>query len=116
MDEMVKKEVETIFIMVNRWKIFWLREYREPGEFPGIDNPNAWILDEFMQLCVGGDYYQHGHVLPYFRRLHEIGALTDLEYRGVLERLGGEIDDMRRLLGLPEPTKREGKSASENSK
>jgi len=100
MEEEVRKEVQTILDMVARWKVFWFGEYRDPASCPNIDGPNDWIVDEFTQLIAGGDYYHQGLVLPYLRRLHQIGALTNLELESILERIYGEIQDLRRLLGL----------------
>ena len=103
MEETVRKEVNTILEMVARWKVFWFKEYRDPESCPHIDGPNDWILDEFIQLIAGCDYYQQGMVLPYLRRLQETGCLTEIELEGVLERIYGEVKDLRRLLGLRDP-------------
>jgi hypothetical protein len=100
MEEGVRKEVQTILDMVARWKVFWFSEYRDPASCPHIDDPNEWIVDEFTQLIAGGDYYQQGLVLPYLRRLEQTGLITPIELESILERIYGEIQDLRRLLGL----------------
>lgn len=103
MDEKVRKEVDAILAMVARWKVSWFEEYRDPEEFPEIEDPNAWVLDEFTQLIHGGDFYPEGMVAPYLRRLLQTELITHLEYEGIVERIYGEVEDMRRLLGLSEP-------------
>ena len=101
MDEKVRKELDTIEVMIQRWKIFWLGEYRDPADYPDMEgNPNEWILDEFSQLIFGGDYYHLGIVSSYINRMRRANLLTAEEFESFVERIYGEIKDMRRLLGL----------------
>jgi len=91
----VKKTVDDIEMMIQNWKKFWLGQYTEEG-------PNDWILDEFCQLILGGEYYQFGIVKPAIEGLLRQGFIDENEYKGIMERIYGEIDDMRRLLRLSE--------------
>ena len=102
MNEAVRKELETILMMIERWKVFWIKQYRDPEEST-ISNPNAWILDEFSQLIHGGDFYQYGHVTPVLRRLYETEQITKEEYNEFCEKIYDQIDDLRRMLGLSDP-------------
>jgi len=90
--------------MVQRWKAFWLREARDPADYPKMDcHPNAWILDEIHQLIFGGDYYYSGIVSSYISRLCDTNNITNEELFTFTEKIYAELDDMRRLLGLPDP-------------
>jgi len=102
--EEVRKELDTIFGMIQGWKNRWLEEYRDPADYPDMDcNPNAWILDEVSQLIFGGDYYQEGMVSAYIDRMKRAKVLTSEEHTEFVGKIYDELDDMRRLLGLPDP-------------
>ena len=101
MDEKVRKELDTIITMIQRWKDFWVGEARDSSSHPDMDcHPNEWILDEFSQLIFGGDYYHLGIVSSYINRMRRANLLTAEELDSFVERIYGEIKDMRRLLGL----------------
>jgi len=90
--------------MVQRWKEFWLREYRDPDDYPDMGvHPNAWILDELHQLIFGGDYYYAGMVSSYLDRLKAVDVITQDELNEFVEKIYGELEDMRKRLRLPEP-------------
>ncbi len=84
----VKKEIDTLHMMIQNWKKFWFGQY-------STDGVNAWIMEEFSEEI-------SNYVIPYLRRLIECQHITELEYANFIERCRGEIADMRRLLGLSE--------------
>jgi len=96
MDENVQKTIADIHKIIQNWKKFWLAQY-------STDGVNAWILNEFTELILGGGYYQYGMVSSAIDGLVKGGFITKLEYESFWEKTFGEIDDMRRLLGLPDP-------------
>lgn len=96
MDENVQKTINDIHQIIQNWKKFWLTQY-------STDGVNEWILEEFTELILGGQFYQYGIVSSALNGLVKGEFITKLEYESFWERTFAEIDDMRRLLGLPDP-------------
>ena len=88
MEDNVHKEINDLHNMVQNWKKDYLKSYDEAGG-------NQWLLDDFVEEI--GLY-----LAPYLRRLYECGHIDKLEYVKFVERTKGEIDDLRRLLRLPD--------------
>ena len=88
MDEKTQTEINTLHQMVQNWKKCDLGYWTEEG-------PNEWIYTDFIEKL-------STWLMPYVRRLAECGHITELEYESFMERLKGEIEDMFRLLGLPD--------------
>ena len=86
MEDNVQKEINDLHTMIQNWKKDYLRSYDEAGG-------NEWLLSDFVEEI-------HMYVAPYLRRLFECDHINKVEYVNFIERTQGEIQDMRRLLGL----------------
>ena len=106
MKENVKTELETLIFMVQRWKKWGLGQMNPEETDPRFKHIKVdaryssdtfeWIYEDFVERIVVD-------LLPYIDRFRECDFIDDNEIEYFMERISGEISDMRRLLGLPEP-------------
>jgi hypothetical protein len=88
MDEATKREINDLHLMVQNWKKFWLTQY-------STDGINEWIYEEFFEEITV-------YIVPYVGRLLDTNCIDEVTCGVFYDRLRGEIQDMRRLLRLPD--------------
>ena len=89
MKENVKTELNTLITILQNWKKCDIK-HADPG------GGNEWIYEEFVEKV-------STWMMPYVTALRREEHLDSTEIEYFMERISGEISDMRRLLGLPKP-------------
>ncbi len=88
MKENVKKELDTIEMMVLRWKKSYL-EWATP------DGGNDYLIEEFSEEI-------STHVSPLVRRLYETNHLSLFEHHEFMESCYNQLNDLSDLIKVKE--------------